>query len=78
MLVQHKQKDKMCKLLKPLYGLKHSSRKWYKKLDNFIVENGGRCISTVPYTYVVMSRFGNTGKFLEDQHRTHSQKGRIW
>jgi len=41
MLVQNKQKDKVYKSLKPLYGLKQSGREWYKKLDSFIVENDG-------------------------------------
>jgi len=52
MLVQNKQKDKVYKLLKPLYGLKQSDKEWYKKLDSFIVENGGKYTSADPCTYV--------------------------
>jgi len=52
MFIQNKQKDKVCKLLKPLYGLKESGREWYKKLDSFIVENGGKRTSAHPCTYI--------------------------
>jgi len=51
-LVQNKHKDKVYKLLKPLYELKQSGREWYNKLDCFLVEHGGKCTSPDPCTYV--------------------------
>ena len=30
----------VCKLKKPLYGLKQSPRKWYKRFDSFILLHG--------------------------------------
>jgi len=31
------QKEKICKLLKPLYGLKQTQKKWHEKLDNVLL-----------------------------------------
>ena len=38
--VQHHKGRLVCKLKKSLYGLKQSPKKWYKKLDSFMVNQG--------------------------------------
>jgi len=58
MFVKGDEEDKVCKLLKPLYGLKQSGREWYKKLDGFITENGGKRTPADPCVYV----FGEADK----------------
>ena len=45
--------DKVCKLLRPLYGLKQSGREWYKKLDDFILKIGGKRTPADPCVYVI-------------------------
>lgn len=52
MFVKHGHEEKVCKLLKPLYGLKQSGREWYKKLDNYITKTGGKRTSADPCVYV--------------------------
>jgi len=52
MFVKHGHEEKVCKLLKPLYGLKQSNREWYKKLDSYITETGGKRTSADPCVYV--------------------------
>lgn len=32
------QKDKVCMLKQPLYGLRQSSHEWYKKLDGLFIK----------------------------------------
>lgn len=43
---------KVCKLHKPLYGLKQSGREWYKRLDEFIIQQGGCRNEADPCLYV--------------------------
>ena len=38
--VEKGHEDKVCKLNKSIYGLKQSSRQWYKKFHNIIMSNG--------------------------------------
>ena len=38
--VEKGHEDKVCKLHKYIYGLKQSSRQWYKKFHNIIMSNG--------------------------------------
>lgn len=52
MYVQQGKESKVCKLMKPLYGLKQSDRAWYRKFDKFINELGGRRTLTDPCTYI--------------------------
>lgn len=52
MFVERGNEDKVCRLLKPLYGLKQSGREWYKKLNSYLVENGGECTPADPCVYV--------------------------
>lgn len=52
MFIEEGHEAKVCKLLKPLYGLKQSGREWYKKLDNYITKNGGKRTSADPCVYV--------------------------
>lgn len=52
MFVKHGHEEKVCKLLKPLYGLKQSGREWYKKLDSYITGIGGKRTLADPCVYV--------------------------
>jgi len=52
MFIEHGHEEKVCKLLKPLYGLKQSGREWYKKLDSYITEIGGKRTTADPCVYV--------------------------
>jgi len=52
MFVEHGHEEKVCKLLKPLYGLKQAGREWYKKLDSYITEIGGKRTAADPCVYV--------------------------
>jgi len=52
MFIEHGHEEKVCKLLKPLYGLKQSGREWYKKLDSYITEIGGKRTAADPCVYV--------------------------
>lgn len=48
-----KENDKrVCKLHKPLYGLKQSDREWYKRLDDFVTQQGGCRNKADPCLYV--------------------------
>lgn len=43
---------RVCKLHKPLYGLKQSGREWYKRLDEFVTRQGGCRNEADPCVYV--------------------------
>jgi len=51
MFIEENQEDMVCKLKKPLYGLKQSGREWYRKLDNFLLSHGGRRTEADPCIY---------------------------
>lgn len=44
--------EKVCKLNKPIYGLKQSGREWYNRLDKFVSEQGGYQNEADPCVYV--------------------------
>jgi len=44
--------DSVCKLNKPLYGLKQSGRMWYNRLDDFVIQQGGYRNEADPSVYV--------------------------
>jgi len=46
----------MCKLLKPLYGLKQSGREWYKELDKYVTAQGIHRTEADPCVYVQLRR----------------------
>lgn len=50
--VRKNKEDKVCKLLKPLYGLKQSGRDWYQTLNDFIIRKGGKRMESDPCVYV--------------------------
>lgn len=52
MFVQRNYEDKVCKLQKPLYGLKQSGREWYRTFNNFITNSGGKRTPADPCVYV--------------------------
>lgn len=42
----------VCKLNKPLYGLKQSGREWHKRLDEFVIQQGGCRNKADPCLYI--------------------------
>lgn len=52
MFMKHGQEEKVCKLLKPLYGLKQLGREWYKKLNSYMTKTGGKRTSADPCVYI--------------------------
>jgi len=44
--------ESVCKLNKPLYGLKQSGRMWYNRLDDFVTQQGGYRNEADPCVYV--------------------------
>ena len=56
-----REEDKVYKLNKALYKLKHASRAWYKKIDSYFVENGfQRC----PFEHTLYIKFVEPGDIL--------------
>lgn len=52
MFIERGCEEKVCKLLRPLYGLKQSGREWFRRLDKYIAEIGGKRTSADPCVYV--------------------------
>lgn len=50
--IQSGEESKVCKLIKPLYGLKQSGREWYKTFDEYVTNNGGKRTAADPCMYV--------------------------
>ncbi|KAL0266989.1 UNVERIFIED_CONTAM: hypothetical protein PYX00_009379 [Menopon gallinae] len=50
--VDKKNKDHVCKLVRPLYGLKQSGREWYKRINDYLVNKGGMNAEGDPCIYV--------------------------
>lgn len=40
-LFNEENSEKVCKLHKPIYGLKQSGREWYRRLDEYVTQQGG-------------------------------------
>jgi hypothetical protein len=40
--------DQVCRLIKPLYGLKQAGREWNNELDDKLKKHGYMCVSLVP------------------------------
>lgn len=51
-LYEEENNDVVCKLHKPLYGLKQSGHEWYKRLDEFVTQQGGYRNEADPCLYV--------------------------
>lgn len=47
-----KNKTKVCKLIKSLYGLKQASRVWYQRFDKFITRKGFKRCESDPCLYI--------------------------
>ena len=50
----------ICKLIKTLYGLKQSGRKWNAEFDSKMKKHGFRCLRSEPCAYTRSSPFGST------------------
>ncbi|KAL0117638.1 hypothetical protein PUN28_008790 [Cardiocondyla obscurior] len=78
MFVKHGHEEKVCKLLKPLYGLKQSGREWYKKLDNYITKIGGKRVKSKMKAMFKMVDLGQINNVLEISVQREGTTGRIY
>ena len=68
MMKNEKYPDYVCKLHKPLYGLKQSPRQWYAKLHNFLLNANFTQLYFEPNLYVrkTKSKFIIIGVYVHD------------
>jgi len=52
------QEDKIYRLKKAFYGLKHVPRAWYRRIDNYIIKNGFCRSNIEPTLYTKVNKHG--------------------
>lgn len=60
MFVKLHEEEKVCKLNKPLYGLKQAGREWYCKLDNYLFSLNFKNTAVDPCVYVNIKKDNDT------------------